>query len=631
MRRALPVCLGAVLLSFAFVAVRKHSAHRMLAPFRASWAAEAASPGAGNLKSAGPAVLPGCPLGPAATFCDQAPGTSSGQAVFNVQNTAAVSNVSAALAAIPGLSGNFAAGDFQLTPGTCAGNLAANQGCQFSVAFTPTTTGLRQAAVTVTDSQGDSLAINIEGTGSNLAFALPVPLACGTASLQDNAFAFCQTTVGGGTGGTETFTLSAGPSGAAGIAVSPAAIPGLESEFASGDFAVSNNTCGALVAGQSCTLNVTFTPTASGTRAAALVASDSAGDTTTLFLSGEATSGIAFVSSGAVQACPVAQTFQFCNMPAGGVSGASVYSLTNTSGAQITGLSVPKNSVIPPGATAPDFTVQNSSCTSVLAVGASCNVTVAFTPIKSGLRQGAIAVTDAQGDAADLNLVGFGDDYSIAAQLPTEVSVIAGGTATFNATLTPDSVLGMNGEQVTFVCPTNLPDNTSCVVTPCPAAITPGTPVTVKVAIATSSAKTVAPVPPSGCSSYGPSIAAMMRVPMPGQRTPPTAGAAGAAASRGSPLVPALWILAAFAALGLLTVGFALPGARSHRRLPLTFACVGIAAAILTGCHHHSAIVTTATPTAATNLTILGNALDANGNSLNTSRSFSVTLDVVTK
>ncbi|MDE3171310.1 MAG: choice-of-anchor D domain-containing protein [Acidobacteriota bacterium] len=628
MRRVLSVSLGAILLFSAFAAIRERSAHRMFAAFKTAWAAEAASPGAGNLKSAGPAVFAGCALGPAATFCDQAPGTSSSPAVFSVLNTAAVTNVSVSLAAIPGLSANFAAGDFAIAGGTCSGNLAANQGCQISVAFSPTAAGLRQAAIGVTDAQGDSLAINIEGAGNNLAFAPPALLACGTASLRDNAFPFCQTAVGGGSGGTETLTLTAGPNGAAGITIATAAIPGLESEFASGDFALSNNTCGALAAGQSCTIGVTFTPSAKGTRAAALKATDSAGDSAALLLSGEAAGGIGFVSSGAVQTCSAAQTFQFCNLPSGGISATSVYSLTNTSGAQITGLSVPKNSVIPPGATAADFTVQNSSCAATLAAGASCNVSITFTPTKSGLRQGVIAVNDAQGDVADLNLAGYGDDYSIATQLPTEVSVIAGGTATFNATLTPDNVLGMNGEQVTFVCPTNLPDNTSCVVTPCPAAITPGTPVSVKVSVVTSSATVIAPVPTSGCSSYGPSISALMRPPMPGQRTPP---AAGAAVSRASPLFPALWIVSAIAALGFLIVGFALPDLRSRRRLPLVLACAGMAAAILTGCRHHSAAATTATQSAVTNLTILGNALDAGGNSLNASRSFSVTLDVVAK
>jgi len=56
--------------------------------------------------------------------------------------------------------------------------------------------------------------------------------------------------------------------------------------------------------------------------------------------------------------------------------------------------------------------------------------------------------------------------------------------------------------------------------------------------------------------------------------------------------------------------------------------------ALLVGCHHKK---TTAppgvpvTPTGVTSMTILGNATDANGNALGTSRSVQVTLDVVTQ
>jgi len=63
----------------------------------------------------------------------------------------------------------------------------------------------------------------------------------------------------------------------------------------------------------------------------------------------------------------------------------------------------------------------------------------------------------------------------------------------------------------------------------------------------------------------------------------------------------------------------------------LIIVCAGCAAAILAGCHHHGTVTTTATPNATTTLTVFGNAVDAGGNSLNASRQFQVTLDVVTK
>jgi hypothetical protein len=600
----------------------------------------ASNPGDLTLFSAGNRYS-GCPLGPAYTFCDQPLGTASQPEPFLIQSSAAVTGIAVSLQSVSGLSANFAAADFTIAGNTCTGNLAAGAQCEIDLEFSPTAPGMRQAALTLTDAQGDSLAINVEGKGNNLALNPPYGLSPGA---PDNSFSYGGQPVNQATA-PQAFTVTAGAA-VTQIHVSLAPIPGLESEFASGgaDFLDSDN-CSALAAGGTCTANVEFTPTAVGLRAAALVATDAEGDTTTLYISGYGNNGrggasqagglsFSFVMPGAnTAACARVNYFGFCNEPVGGASPAiATFTLQNTTvfpGTQITGLSVPKGSVIAQGATAPDFTVQSTSCASALAANASCSITVAFTPVKSGLRQGAIVITDAQGDVAAVNLAGYGDDYSIATQLPTEVSVIPGGTANFNATLTPDNVFGMNGEQVTFACPTALPANTSCVVTPCPATITPGTTVSVKATLVTSSAKVVAPVPPSGCSSYGPSISALLDAPNGKQLPPP---AARGEPVRSWPLDPAVLAFAAIGAISLLLVGFFAPAITARRRrAAFIIMSAGLAAAVLAGCHHHGTTITTATPVGTTNLTVLGNALDATGNSLNASRTFQVTLDVVTK
>jgi hypothetical protein len=579
----------------------------------------------------------GCKLGPALGFCEQVPGTTGPNVRFDISFSAVANSVSVSLAPIAGLSSNFAAGDFTITSNSCTGNFAANQACNFNVAFSPTTAGLREATIEVADDTGDSLVMNVQGTGSQLALAPPpVVTGCGVIAPKANALWYCPESVGA-MSATQQFTLSTG-TGATGITISPQPIFGLESEFAANDFTIESTTCtGALAPNSTCTVNVSFTPTATGMRSAALTATDSNGDTTTIYIQGPTTSGIGFgtgltfgYASNSTAPCALSKLFSYCNIPVGGVAPAKTYELQNMSGTQITGLSVPTGSVIAQGSTAPDFIVQSSTCTSVLAAGASCNIMVAFTPTASGLRQGAVVITDAQGDIATLNLAGVGDDYSISTQLPTEISVIPGGTATFSATLTPDNVFGMNGEQVTFTCPTNLPTNTSCAVTPCPATITPGTPVSVQMVLVTSSITTVAPIPTAGCSSYGPSQSMFIGVPP--TNGPGTPAAAGESANKGSPLYPALLVFAAFGAIGLLVAKLAAPAnALSHKRVPLLFACAGLAAAILTGCHHHAPTNTTATPTGSTVLTFHGTALDANGNPLNASRLFQGTLDVVTK
>ncbi len=96
----------------------------------------------------------------------------------------------------------------------------------------------------------------------------PAPRVC----PQTAPFDFCDQAVGGSTP-VQAFGLTNNTTTAlTGVAISFAGAN-------SGDFQASNNTCGTSVAaGASCTINVDFTPTASGPRSASLSVADSAGD-----------------------------------------------------------------------------------------------------------------------------------------------------------------------------------------------------------------------------------------------------------------------------------------------------------------------------------------------------------------
>jgi len=272
-QRRLAVCAAEVVTLVAFAVACKYPpvAHAATSP--------------DNLQRGGSPAYPGCALGPALTFCDQAPGTGSSQGVFGVINDVPVTNVSLSVAPIPGLAANFAVGDFTITGNTCTGSLAANQGCAFSVSFTPTTTGLRQAALIVTDSAGDKGIFNVQGTGTNLYLAPPGQPGC----AWDNAFTYCSQALGTASA-TETFAITAGTGGASGINVALVATLGLSGEFNSADFTIVANTCGALAAFQSCTVGVEFNPRTAGLRAATLTVADSAGDASQVYLAGGTTS-----------------------------------------------------------------------------------------------------------------------------------------------------------------------------------------------------------------------------------------------------------------------------------------------------------------------------------------------------
>jgi hypothetical protein len=605
-RRLLAVCAVAVTIFAAFAALRlNHVATVSAASGQGSLALYTADPDE-----------EGCPLGSTFTFCDQILGGFPGpQAGFQITATSAVSGLSVSLVAIPGMASNFAVGDFTVAANFCTGSLAAGQQCVVAVAFSPTAAGLRAAALTVTDAAGDTLAINIEGTGKNLAMAPPPAPAC----IQGNAYTYCNEAVGGASSA-ETFTLNA--SGAVtGMTVSLQPISGLSSEFAAGDFTIASTTCtGALAPLTSCTASVEFTPTVAGLRAAALTATDSNGDTTAIYLAGQTTTGLAFpLPLPSMNSFPCARVNLrgFCSEPQGGTTATNTFTVTNTSGAQITGLTITPPVTPPtPAPPPPDFTVTGTSCVSTLAAGASCTINVAFTPQGTGLRQGAIGVTDTQGDVAGFNLAGVGDDYNLAlaASQPEEVTIVQGGTATFNGVVNPDSVFGQNGEQVTFVCPLNLPINTSCVITPCPAQITPGTPVSFQMVFVTSTKTVVAPhpAPGTGCTSYGPPGTSVV---LPDPDSSPRA-------PRFPTPFPAPLILAILGTITLL-IGWILAeigSAKTRKRVPLVFALAGIVAAALTGCHHGVTVASPATPVGTTTMTFEAPALDANGNSLNASR-----------
>ncbi|MDR3720803.1 MAG: choice-of-anchor D domain-containing protein [Candidatus Acidoferrales bacterium] len=618
MRRLLVFCAVGVMMFAAFAAVGLNRV-----------ASVSAAGGSGNLVLFQVQTPGGCPLGPAYTFCDQVTGTTGPAEVFFVNNTSAVTKLSVALAPVPGLMANFAPKctttgpcDFAITANSCTGMLAANMQCEISVASSPTVGGLRAAALTVTDAEGDTLAINIQGTGKNLAMAPPKD----SCTVADNAFTYCNEPVGGASAA-ETFTLTTGTP-ETGVTISLQPVPGLSSEFGATDFTISGTICtGVLAANGSCTVDVEFTPKAAGLRSAALTATDADGDTTVIYLAGSAASGLAFefVEPGTNPAtCARANFFGFCNEPPSGSTAAAAFTLTNTSGTQVTGITIvppvsTTQSPPPPG----NFTVTSTSCTSTLAANSSCVVNVAFTPLTTGLQQGAISVTDTQGDVAAFNLAGTGDDFSmqiVAGQSP-EVSVAQGGTATFMAQLNADAVFGQNGEKVTLACPINLPTFTNCSFKPCPITPTIGGNIPFSIVIVTSSSTVPAPEIQNPCNTAAANVA-------PGTRGPNGILRVLTNAPKRVPLFPALLAVLALASL----LGFAaMPRSNARAlRVHVVFAAALLSAALVSACGGSGATkFSTATPVAVTIMNVTASATDSSGNPINASRGLQITLDVI--
>jgi hypothetical protein len=175
----------------------------------------------------------------------------------------------------------------------------------------------------------------------------------------------------------------------------------------SGDFS-QTNTCGSsIAAGSSCTVNVTFTPAATGSRTGNLTITAS-GITNTVPLSGTG------VAPGPVLT-PNPSSLTFPGTVVGTSSGTQTVSVSNsgTTAASITGVSATG-----------DFS-QTNTCGTSLAVGASCTVTVRFTPTTSGTRTGAVTITsNANNSPTSISLTGsgIGTDTNIALGRPASAS-----------------------------------------------------------------------------------------------------------------------------------------------------------------------------------------------------------------
>ncbi len=187
-------------------------------------------------------------------FGNQADGSTSAPKTVTLTN-----NTSAALAissvAITGTN----AGEFAVSSNTCGSSVGGHSSCKISVTFAPVTTGAKTAALTITDSANNSpQLVNLTGTG-----IVPV-------SVTPSSVTFPARAVGTTSPAKKITVKNNLPTT---LTISGITFTGTNP----GDFGQSVNTCGpTLAAGASCTVGITFTPTAKGSRVAVLDVSDSA-------------------------------------------------------------------------------------------------------------------------------------------------------------------------------------------------------------------------------------------------------------------------------------------------------------------------------------------------------------------
>ncbi len=253
-------------------------------------------------------------------------------------------------------------GDFSET-NTCVGTaVAIGASCTAQVVFLPTATGVRTGLLTIYGNvAGGQATVTLSGTGTTAASIALTPLFLN----------FAATTIG------STASNSTGSAPFLTVSNTGGQTATLGALTVTGDFAVTQNTCGATLPSQTgCTLSVTFTPTASGTRTGTLTLVTSAGTVTA------ALTGIG-VAPATDALAPLSLTFGTVVLNT--ASAAKTVTLSNSGDAALT--------LITAQVTAGDFAAVNT-CGNSLNGHSSCTISVLFQPKNVGAETGVLSVSD---------------------------------------------------------------------------------------------------------------------------------------------------------------------------------------------------------------------------------------------
>ncbi|HEX2712422.1 MAG TPA: choice-of-anchor D domain-containing protein, partial [Candidatus Acidoferrales bacterium] len=265
--------------------------------------------------------------------------------------------------------------------GDCATTLAVGATCTMDVTFTPSAPGARSATMSITGAiPANTATVNLSGLGlgpilaaapTSVTFA---PQLQGTTSLVAQTVTVSNT----GTGPLSAMSVTLGGANAA-------------------DFAQTGGTCPAdLAVNASCTITLTFTPSAMGARSATLSISGAfPANTVVVTLSGTGTAPV-------VGAAPPSVVFgEHLILDQ---SGALTVTVSNTGTAPLNAINFTIG-----GANPTSFSQSGGTCGTTLGVNSSCAIGVVFTPQVLGPLSATLTVTGAvPANSATVNLSGTG-------------------------------------------------------------------------------------------------------------------------------------------------------------------------------------------------------------------------------
>jgi FtsP/CotA-like multicopper oxidase with cupredoxin domain len=333
----------------------------------------------------------------------------------------------------------------QFTSGTtCGASLAAGASCTASIAFAPTTTGVKAATLNINVAPpATSATVTLGGTGTASAVSLsPTSVIFGNQTI--NTTSASQTVTVTNTG-TAPLTITS--------------IGGMTGPDPT-QFGATNVNCPisptTLAAGASCFVNVAFTPTTAAAMSATLnvsVLAPATSGTATLTGTGTSVAGPTFTVAPA--------TVPFGNQLINTTAVPQTVTITNTGTVDIT-----LNGLTLGGTDLSHFANPTTTCGVTLAIGTSCTASVTFTPTSVGAKSAVLTVNVAapavaksailtgSGTAPALGLsaaLAFGNQTLNVASLPKTVNVSNTGTAP----LTINSI-GLSGADAALFAATNV-------------------------------------------------------------------------------------------------------------------------------------------------------------------------------
>lgn len=281
---------------------------------------------------------------------------------------------------------------FPGTGGTCTTSLAAGASCTLVIQYIPTGTG------TALISSSGTLTLNYNNGGSSTSLATTLLGEAGLGSITiSNSFNFGTRAVGSTTNFTATVTNN-GTFDVTSLAWgTPFAAPFMWTT--SGSYPGASGTCGAEIApGGSCTVRISFSPSSIGVFSDTLYLDYNNGES--VVTASRAMSGTGALAVLSITDMPL---YDFGPVAYNSNFASRVITITNTGGISATAFTRT-------GLAAP-FTIFSQTCGSTLAAGASCNVTLRYTPTSLGASAGAMNISYNNGQSVQnetLNLQGQG-------------------------------------------------------------------------------------------------------------------------------------------------------------------------------------------------------------------------------